>query len=134
MLARMIIIFATSCIILLKSYSTGIISIFPDSIFEKSSISFIKVSNVCPAFWMLKAYSRMFSSLLSRNIMASMPRTALIGVLISWDMLAKNRPFVSLDISASCFSFSMVKILLMVFTKETININIRPNAITEPLN
>ena len=44
------IIFEISCIRLLKSYSTIMISSFPDSILEKSRISLIKDNKFCPAF------------------------------------------------------------------------------------
>ena len=99
--ARCAAIFARSWIRLLISYSTGTISILPDSILEKSKISLISESSVCPAIWISIAYSLIFCSLDSRRIISSMPRTALIGVRISCDICARNLPLASFAASAS---------------------------------
>ena len=65
----------------------------PVSIFEKSRISFISDKSVWLADWIFPAYSRISLSSLSRSIIVSIPRIALIGVRISCDILARNTLF-----------------------------------------
>ena len=73
-----------------SSYLTGIISILPSSILEKSSMLLMMVRSVLPADLIFPEYSRMPSSSDSLYIISFMPRMALMGVLISWDIWAKN--------------------------------------------
>ena len=80
------------------------ISILPASIFEKSKISLIKDKSVLLALSMLIAYSRMLSSLLSRSTISFIPIMALIGVRISWDILARKSLFALLACSARFFA------------------------------
>ena len=87
------LIFTKSLIKLLNSYSPGMISIFPDSIFEKSKILLTRKSNVLLASLILEAYSISVGSSYSLNIISFIPNTTLIGVLISWDILATNSDF-----------------------------------------
>ena len=90
------------------SYSASTSSIFPSSIFEKSRILFISVSKVLDAVPILSAYSRIFGSFVSWRIISFMPRTALIGVRISWDICAKNWLLaLSARIALSAASFSL---------------------------
>ena len=89
------------------SYFTGTSSILPSSILEKSSMLLISDSSVLPADWMLTAYSLISGSSDSRSIISFMPRTALIGVRISWDICARKELFAfpaDIAASADCFN------------------------------
>ena len=99
--ARFLIMLTRSLRIDATSYSTGTISIFPASILEKSRISLIMPSRELPALLMASAYSKILSSVLSLRIISSIPSTAFIGVLISWDILDKKALFASLAAWAS---------------------------------
>ena len=88
-------IFIRSLIVELNSYSTGMISILPASILEKSSRSFIRLKRVFPEFLISAAYLSISISLLSLRIISSMPRTALMGVLISCETLDRKVDFAS---------------------------------------
>ena len=90
-----------------RSYFTSTSSILPSSIFEKSKILLISESSVRPDDWMFAAYSRIEASPDSRRIISFMPRTALIGVRISWDICARKELFAfPAEIAASADSFS----------------------------
>ena len=78
----------------------------PVSIFEKSRISFISDKSVWLADWIFPAYSRISLSSLSRSIIVSIPRIALIGVRISCDILARNTLFAFAAAIASALAFS----------------------------
>ena len=87
------IILVTSWIILEKAYSDGIIVSFPASIFVISKISFIMLKSDLAAPCTSIAYSFILCSLLSLRIISFIPSTALIGVLISCDILARKLVF-----------------------------------------
>ena len=82
------------------SYSTGMISILPASILEKSRMSLTMPSRLPPALRRSSAYRMMPSSVDSRRIISSMPRIALIGVRISCDILDRKRDFARFAASA----------------------------------
>ncbi len=98
---RLLIILAISLIIESGSYATSMISILPDSIFEKSRISLIIVRRFLPdaRIWCIK--SRAVGDISSRRAISAMPSTAFIGVLISWLMFARKS-----DLSFALFSTS----------------------------
>ena len=90
--------------------SSSLISIFPDSILVKSSTSFTSIRSIFPDVLMFLEYSSMTESLFSLRIISFIPRMELIGVRISWDMLARNFVFASEISMACCFSaFSIRK-------------------------
>ena len=74
----------------LNAYSTGIISILPASIFEKSKMSLTIPSKEFPALLIFSAYSRMVSFSDSRRIISFIPKIALMGVRISWLIFERN--------------------------------------------
>ena len=88
--ARGLIILTKSFKTELSAYSTGIISILPASILLKSKMSFTILSREFPALRKFSAYSKIFLSLDSRKIISSIPKMALIGVLISCDILERK--------------------------------------------
>ena len=100
--ARLLSMFMISFSTELKAYSTGMISMRPDSIFEKSRISFMRESRLLPAPRIFSAYSRVKGSFVSRRIISSMPSTAFIGVRISWLMFERNWDFAIFAASAFC--------------------------------
>ena len=100
LLARVCIILTRSFKTELSWYSTGIISILPASIFEKSKISLIIPKRLIPACLRFSAYSSVEGSFDSRKIISSIPSIALIGVLISWLIFDKNSLFVLLACNA----------------------------------
>ena len=103
--ARLLITFTRSLIREDRSYCTGMISILPSSTFERSRMSLISESKVFPADMISAAYARIPFSFDSRRIISSIPITALMGVRISWDILARKRLFASFARSAisRCF-------------------------------
>ena len=90
-----------------RLYSAFEISICPASILEKSSTPLIMESRLLPAFPMFREQERILPTAprhrfgssssctvkVSRRIISFMPSTALIGVRISWDILARNSLF-----------------------------------------
>ena len=93
---------------------------FPCLILEKSNMSLIRLNSIWLALFIVYACSSIVSSLFSQRIISFMPITVLIGVRISWDMLARNFALDSLATMATCFSCSMVRKSRMVF-KPTVN-------------
>ena len=73
----------------------------PASIFETSRMSLISPSRVAPAWWISPTYSRSRSGSGSSTPSRLSPTTALSGVRISWDMLARNWLFRWLAASAA---------------------------------
>ena len=88
----------------LRSYVSSTSSIFPDSTFDKSRISFIRARRLSPALLISLEYPRITSSLLSLSIKVFNPNTAFNGVLISCDILARNVLFASFAFRASSFA------------------------------
>ncbi len=80
----------------------------PDSIFERSRMSLMRVSRSWPELWMVRANSicrgDRLPSGFSASWLARMSRL-LSGVRSSWDMLARNSDLY-LEVSASCSAFS----------------------------
>ena len=85
----------------LKEYSALTNSILPDSILDISRISLIRESRNFPEESTLDAYSSIGSSQLSLSIISFMPKTALIGVRISCDILARKSLLARFAFSAS---------------------------------
>ena len=89
-----------------KSFSVNssmVRTTFPLSIFETSKISFIKLSKCCPDAIIFLVYSLTFSGFsasLFNNVVN--PRTAFIGVRISWDIFERNVVLELLAICAAC--------------------------------
>ena len=100
-----------------SSYSTGIISILPASILEKSSISLTNPSRLEPAVLILEAYVRISSSSHSLSIISFIPSTALIGVRISWDMFDKNADLASF--AATARSDTSISLSLSFLSSDT---------------
>ena len=75
-------------------------SILPDSILEKSRISLIIDKRVSPADLIFPAYSLIALSGSLISIISFIPIIALIGVLISWLILARKLDFNWLALSA----------------------------------
>ena len=90
----------------LISYWVGTISILPDSSLERSRMSFIVVRSILLAFWMLMAFSAISSEMSSLRIISFKPMIVLMGVRISWLMLAKNVSFERAICSTSFFCAS----------------------------
>ena len=91
---RVIIIFDTSLIMDIGSYSTSLISIMPDSILEKSRISLIIVRSVCPDDLICPIYSLAAGVRSSLSAISAIPITAFMGVRISWLIFAKKSDFI----------------------------------------
>ena len=98
------VIFKISFNRLLSSYSAGTISNLPDSIFDESSISLIMLIRDFADDSTSTAYFLISSSLHSLIIISFIPMTALTGVLISWDILARNFDFATFALSDSFLS------------------------------
>ena len=104
---------STSSIRLLRLYLSIMISTFPDSIFDRSRISLMIVSNVLPEFFIYIAYSLIWGCLLSRKTSSFIPSIAFKGVRISWDIFARNADSLFAASSASCaFCFNWIRSLL----------------------
>ncbi len=86
-------------------------SSFPDSTFEISSRSLRMFSSDSPEEWIVLASSFCVLSVAFFSSSSAIPRTPIIGVRISWLMLAKKRDFAALASIASFLaspSFSTV--------------------------
>ncbi len=86
-------IFDTSLITDMGSYSTSLMSILPDSILEKSRISLIMVSSVCPEDLICPIYSLAAGVSSSLSAISAIPITAFMGVRISWLIFARKSDF-----------------------------------------
>ena len=102
-------------------------SIFPLSILERSSTSFISFSSACEFSLMMSlkcAFSLASSSSLLLASSPENPTMAFSGVLISWLMFARKADFILLDssalslaISSSLLLFINSSFMLLSFTK-----------------
>ena len=110
----------TSFITEAKLYSTGISSILPDSILEKSSMSFMIDRSVLPALWMSSAYFLIGSPGDVRRIISSIPIIAFIGVLISWDIFARKSLFALFEAFAASFSSSSIFLSYVTFCSSSL--------------
>ena len=100
------IMFKRSLTMELKWYSTLRMSIFPASILEKSRMSLTIPRRELPALLTFCAYSLICGSLFSLRIISFIPRTAFIGVLISWDIFERKLLLASLAFFATSRSIS----------------------------
>ena len=86
---------------------------FPLSILDTSNISLIRLSRCCPDAIIFFVYSRTlsgFSASLSNSVVN--PRTAFIGVRISWDIFERNIVLELLAICAACSASASLRLLI----------------------
>ena len=109
---RLFTILAMSLIIESGSYGTSMISIFPDSILEKSRMSLMMVRRFLPEarIWWIK--SRAVGDISSRRAISAIPSTAFIGVRISWLMFARKSDLSFALFSTSALFASMLKLFV----------------------
>ena len=97
------------------SYSSSMISSFPDSILEKSRMSLIMVSRDAPEFLIFIKYPRSWSERSLRSKISVMPTMAFMGVRISCDILERKFDLDSFASSARSFASFNSSIMLYRF-------------------
>jgi len=119
-ITRILIILITSFMREANWYSVSTISSLPDSILEKSKISFMIAIKLPLACRMLNACSRTRPEICSRSMSSAIPAMAFMGVRISWLILAKKFVLALLDRSAlSTASWRLVSSCMVRITPVT---------------
>ena len=96
--------FSTSSISPVISTNWKFISDFPDSMRERSRMSFMSCNNRLLFFWMMFRYSAFSTSSSVKAMISENPTIAFKGVRISWLILARNTDFMRSASSARCFA------------------------------